>query len=1336
MPLRRPSTSGDGHSVASSSPSFSLAGTKRRFPLLGRKKTRNSDLPRPSSVVLPSTSSSQKLANVKPGLRVHVQVKFESPIGTEHVRDYEASPQLKASDRICQALLSRLQHCSAELITRHDSTALDPLRKPHRDVKPLRYRITYRVERDGLILVEKSLRSFQEYELTHDDAREVVNATDRIVGLFLVRHDPGFRWSDAADPEPANAESETVRPCTGRPQSTACIPRSRFANDTQSFELVSGYAIELFLRSRCATRYPENRNASIKIDSRQPSPLTLLLGEELMTRVSNLVIDPVDSCKRKFDKRHKTCNGFEGSGGCTHIEDGAVDIMVKVRNNLGPDYTYFSHRIQTSKVLFNDPQGRDFDEFANQIKAKLEKARDMTDKSMRSLDDLILTIRELRGKNWSVHEPLVVRLDHSVTYCRQTIEAVMERLQTGISNVLEHHEDALATMTVHKRGHLIYDGFLDGAGGDDSIPLEKFASPDLERKALEAHLKERIRSDITMLCKDTCAIDCPDTLPNLRLKSRGAAASSIGAASSIVPPPSIGATSSVAPTPSLTASASLPRPESEVSMSGSLGSSRSEHTLSKKIGQTNLRDSPQAPPSPAAPSPDLRRVPSGLEMAKKNGYMADFIADDENQSEPPSTPSLVDTDSISPRDSIVVTPKSSRALAQDQSNEGLRIIDDGRRIIYQEQSDMDAIASGVVQFHRPINDDDEPIQLTKEPPIETPERRAARRSLDTRMPDLSGGLDSPLAEPKKDDAPVSPAAQKEEGPEKPAPVPETQEAKAAEEKLPTEGVLEHSSTPASPVVEELKPEEPTPKQTETPVEAPKAAEPDAKIEVAPEKESVDLVVPQVAEPTEAPASTAHKNETPHTSQDEQWEMVDARDAPSDPQAIVPHTRSETSFGTTPPASLRGDAETAEATAPAVPVVAAEKIEADEKETQLVNESEVQTPKASPVALEVTESDDALKKPQEETIINEFPKPPSTHSQAEEPQSKEPTEPVAETSTVDAPKPESSEEPARENVVESKEPIIPEESKELSHKAEEALPETVRGSSDSGISMEEQAKETAKEDKVQTPAVAESAEAESVPPAQEPLAVPAVEQALEKPSETDAPKVEITESPEVAQEVNAVASEQPKPVDDDEASSIPATPTEMLATPLETVLEEIPDSAVADGSESPNLEPSSALRDGRAELPRIASAPLNALPTPDYFRTPPVSEKDQGPAPPSIDSSNLPLVLARPRPRTNTLPSRRYSTALTLDIEAEPFHRDGDESPTGEPPKSAGGVWHKDSSHRRQPSAGSVGFVGLQDQRRLHSVGLRSALMPYRWQGMQQRGQGVWEGRPSTSHSQV
>ncbi|KAF4469761.1 hypothetical protein FALBO_3347 [Fusarium albosuccineum] len=1210
MPLRRPSTAGDGHSV-SSSPSFSLSGTKRRFPLLGRKKTRNSELPRPSSVVLPQSPSSQKIT--KPGLRVHVQVKFESPVGLEHVRDYEASPQLKASDRICQALLSRLQHCSAEFITRHDCTALDPLRKPHRDVKPLRYRITYRVERDGLILVEKSLRSFQEYELTHDDAREVIAATDRIVGLFLVRHDPGFRWSDSADAETANPESETVRPCTGRPQSTACIPRSHFVHETQSYELVAGYSIELFLRSRCATRYPENRNASIKIDSRQPTPLPLLLGEELTTRVSNLVIDPVDSWKRKFDKRHKTCSGFEGSGGCTHIEDGAVDIMVKVRNNLGPDYTYFSHRIQTSKVLFNDHNGRDFDEFANQVKSKLEKARDMTDKSMRSLDDLTLHIRELRGKNWSVHEPLVVRLDPTITYCRQTIEAVMERLQTGISNVLEHHEDALATMTVHKRGHLIFDGFLDGAGGDDRTPLEKFASPEVEKKALETRLKERIRADITMLCKDTCAIDSTDTLPNLRLKVSGAAASSIGAAS-IAPPRSVGA-SSAAPTPSLTASGPLTGPSSQVSLPGSLASSRSEHTLSKKVAQQNLRDS-EPPASPAAPSPDLRRVPSGVEMAKKHGYMSDFIADDENQSEPPSTPSLVDTDSLSPRDSVVVsTPQSARVISHDQSNEGLRIVDDGRRIIYQEQSDMDAIAAGVVDFHRPINDDDEPIQLTKEPPAESPDRRAARRSLDTRMPDLSGTFGPPLTDSKND----TPVPQKEQEPEKPLPS-EPQEAKAAKDVLHTEGVLEYFCKPTSPPAEEAKPEEPTAKPEEASLEVPKIVEPQAEVETASEKEKVDLVAP----------SSVEKTETPQPSHDEQWEMVDA------------NTKSETSFGTTPAASVHED------------------VDAQAK-------SEAPTPKANPAPVEhvVVTDVDAAKEPHKDSILDDFPKPPpSVHS--EEVHHESPGEPA-------------------------KEPTIAVEDSAA-----------VREPSDSGISMEEQAKQSEPTREASTVLAAESDASKAVP----------------------------TESAERPQELSHAADEPANPLDDEElgGAALEAVSEEAHAKPTTPIDDEELGGATLLESVPEKHRP---VTPENRVIPGIASAPLEAFPANDFFSLPSVPEKEEEPAPPVFDSPTLTPVRARPRARSNALPERRYSTALTLEIGVPSFDRDSDASPTNSPPRSAGGTLNKDTLHRRQASAG---FIGLQEQRRMHSVGLRSALMPYHWQGMR-RGQAIWEGRPGTSHSE-
>ncbi|PNP77370.1 hypothetical protein FNYG_09246 [Fusarium nygamai] len=1249
MPLRRSSNSADGHSVTSS-PSFSLSSTKRRFPLLSRRRNRHSDVSQSSIPPLPSPSPpaspspSQKVA--KPGLRVHVQVKFESPHSSEHVRDYEASAQLKATDRICQALLSRLQHCSSELITRHDSNALDPLRKPHRDVKPLRYRITYRVERDGLTLVEKSLRSFQEYELTHDDAREVVAATDRIIGLFLVRHDPGFQWSESVESETTSPETETFRPCTGRPQSMACIPRSHFVSDTQKFEFVSGYSIELFLRSRCATRYPENRNASIKIDSRQPSPLPLLLGEELTTRVSNLIIDPVDAWKRKFDKRHKSCAGLEGSGGCTHIEDGAVDIMVKVRNHIGPDYTYFSHRIQTSKVLFNDHDGRDFDEFANQVKAKLEKARDMTDKSVRSLDDFTLTIRELRGKNWSVHEPFIVRLDPTVTYCRQTMEAVMERLQTGISNVLEHHEDALATMTVHKRGHLIFDGFLDGAGGDDSVHHERFATPDLERKALEAHLKERIRSDITMLCRDTCAIDCPDTLPNLRLKTSGSAASSIGATQLMRPPLSTAGSSSAAPTtPSL--AASLPRQPSEKSFHGSMASTRSDLSLTKKLAKESPRDPVECPSAPATPSPDMRRVPSGVEMAKKHGYMSDFMADDENQSEPPSTPSLVDTDSLSPRDSVVATP--SRAMPHDQSNEGLRIIDDGRRIIYQEQSDMDAIASGMVQFHRPITDDDKPIQLVKEKPAESPDKKATRRSLDTRMPDLSGNTDQ-LPEAQKHEPVIT---QQESQPHAPV-TPELQKAMVAAE-LSTESVAEQVPALGVPVPGQTKAEAITEKGT---------------------------------------------GETHQAFQEEQWETVETRDKPREnPTEVETNSKSETSFGTTPEASIREDAETKDISTPDVAVtVTAEEQPSDEKqiEAQLSNDSEVQTPKAEPVVSEKSNVSlaDAAQKTLEASVLREFPKPPSIHADTDEAGRNDPQ------------KEHGQETPNQTLVSDLRQ--AEEDQEVITSRAPKGAPT----SSDSGISMEGDAKDR----EALSPTVTELAENTPLP--------------SKKTDDQSSVKADVVGK-----------DEQHIPHSDVTDEHLPEMVTHFLETvPEDTLLE--PTEVVAEDveivtSDSPKTPEEPTPLEEPPLMPTIASAPPESLLTPDNFFSSLSEEKEKGQDYPRkpFDTSDFADALARPRvrPRTATLPERRYSTALTLEIDLN-AHCDPDQehSPIEDAPKSASGTWRRDGLHRRQPSAG---FIGLPDQRRLHSVGLRSAVLPYRWQQMR-REQALWEGRPGTSHSEA
>lgn len=1387
MPLLRseprPSTSSDGHSITSS------LGTKRRFPLLHRKKNRNSELARPSTALPPSSKKS--------GFRVHVQVKFEKPLNSssDHTRDYDASPKFVASDRICQALLSRLQHCSAELITRHDCHALDPLQKPHRDVKPLRYRITYRVERDGLCLVEKSLRSFQEYELTSEDAREVVAATDRIIGLFLLRHDPGFRWAEIAEPEPFDIESETVRPCTGRPQPTCCIPRSRFVGATQTFELIPGYSIELFLRSRCATRYPENRNASIKIDSLQPTPLTLLMGEDLTTRAFNLLNDPVDSWKRKFDKRHRSCDGLEGTNGCQHVEDGALDIMIKVRNNLGPDYNYFSHRIQTSKVLFTEPQGRDFDEFANQLKAKMEKARDMADQGLRSMDDFTLKIRELRGKDWSVHEPLAFRLDPSVTYCRQTIEAIIERLQAGISNVLEGHEDALATMTAHKRGHLIYDGFLDGAGGDDDAPREKFETPDIERKALEQRLRDRIRADITMLCKDTCALDCSDLLSNLKVRG-GDSRSSISSA---------------------------PRPASQISLS--TASMRSDHTLSKKQAKPNLRDravSQVSQASQASSGPnDLTRVPSGIEMAKRYGYMADYIADDENQSEPPSTPSLVDTDSISPRDSVVVTPQSSRNIPEDHSNQGLRIVDDGRRIIYQERSDADDIATGGTDIHHFVEDEEEVLQVSKGRPIDTPSEKPTRRSFDTRMPDLSGKSDpvpnetkveSFAVTPRQEEKAVEPMValaehkdeeintprQEEKEVELVIPPVETKDeslaitppqeqklldpavAEPASQDLPHEGVLEYICQPASPVKSEGPPAaEPAQQPQLASTEAlKKQATPEVQAEATPEispesaisknAEAVEQQIPTITEPF-------------GSSQDDTWELVEANntlypvhtlsevpEVPEVPEEVESTTKSETSMesNSTEPAVREG----AEISKPAAVV-------ADYDETPrsklvpddtLVKEPVVRPPESVPEVKHTAVAEDDPK----DIVIDGFSKPPTEKSFTEELPQVEPSGEQSQAEHLEAVE-DSASRKSEDSAIDVKEqPEVPVQTEEELPKPEDKPEDkpTAPASEDSGISVSENPKSVAVSEAVKSkpaavaevvPTVVESSpeiteqseskvEGLEIPVASEdqtksvvPEAVtPVIAVAEDAPSGFVEPVQEqVTTTEEsavpVEKDVDLPVEEQTKPTSpevvesyfempavNDASGVLEAVPEVAEAETPAAVVEDAPTVAAKDIETQPAVVPA----EDSLAVSVAESASKHTVPTTEEgVSTFPTFERMQRGRAPTLPEIEIPQVI--PRPRLGTRVERPNSTALLLDIGFEdPFEGQEDCSPIDGRPMSAVGP-RQFFHHRRQPSAG---LLGLQEQR-LMAVGLRQALVPYRFQAL--RREGAPESRPGTSYSE-
>lgn len=305
-----------------------------------------------------------------------------------------------------------------------------------------------------------------------------------------------------------------------------------------------------------------------------------------------------------------------------------------------------------------------------------------------------------------------------------------------------------------------------------------------------------------MLCKDTCALDCSDRLPNLKAKG-GDHKVSVPA----VQRPMSQISVPVSVPDSIPESAAESVPESSASV-------RSDHTLSKKQAKHNLRAASQTSLDRA--DLDLTRVPSGVEAAKRYGYMGDIYANEENMSEPPSTPSLIDTDSISPHASVLVTPASSRNIPQDQSNHGLRIVDDGTRIIYQERSEADDLASGATDIHHydyEAEEGDAPA-ISKGRPAEIRSEKATRRSLDTRMPDLSGRPDATPAETKAAETVSTPR------PEEPShAVPEVVAVAEPAVETVTEPVVE---TPTEPLVtepvKETSPEPVVEQSTKSPVE--------------------------------------------------------------------------------------------------------------------------------------------------------------------------------------------------------------------------------------------------------------------------------------------------------------------------------------------------------------------------------------------------------------------------------------------------------------------------------------------------------------------------------------
>ncbi|KUI67851.1 hypothetical protein VM1G_02649 [Cytospora mali] len=448
-------------------------------------------------------------------LQVKVILRFLDPVvRSVYNRTYSSSPFLLATDRICRGLLRRIDHCSEELITRKDSAALSPTQCLRKGPKDLRFEMTFKVYRRGHsgIWAERSFQSYQKQPLTSDSAIDIIRSTHNIIGVFLKRHDDHFKWVDQPSQEYFPDKPATFKPSVTGPLNLACIPRSRFIESTQRWEAVPGYTLEFTIEGRDSLRLQPDFKRVLKVDSTQTAPLSLGLAEDLLWQAFRAVEEALYSKKNAFDIEHSSCEGFDGVPdlGCEHYVEKALKVELRSVNNLGPTYEHLCRNIQSRLRLFKHPSGQDCDEFIGMVRACFKQLRDRMDQKLEMLNDFDLRIAELIGHGWHVKNPARFIIDGKQTYTRRSIEALLDRIRTGVGDVLRGHDVAIR-MIAYKRGHLILDKALISRthqSSPDHIPSH---APEHEQRLFVALLTARIQEDIDMICKDTCNLeDIPD----------------------------------------------------------------------------------------------------------------------------------------------------------------------------------------------------------------------------------------------------------------------------------------------------------------------------------------------------------------------------------------------------------------------------------------------------------------------------------------------------------------------------------------------------------------------------------------------------------------------------------------------------------------------------------------------------------------------------------------------------------------------------------------------------------------------------------------------------------
>ncbi|KAK3906798.1 hypothetical protein C8A05DRAFT_11489, partial [Staphylotrichum tortipilum] len=492
--------------MPSSKPRLSLGDAFLKLPP-GQKNDRHATMERERARALLSPVSEEHLwPPATPALVVHVEIRFTDPvIRSTYFRSYGSSPAFDATNRVCRGLVRRIERCSEEFITRKDSAALDVYKGDDGyERKPQRFEMSFRVMRRGHgEWAERTYRSYQKQPLTVVFTREAALAAHRVVGLFLRRHDDNFQWLDCPVPDPDLLGTETAVSSLGGPLSLLSVPRSPFIEATQTFETLPGYRIELYFRSRNPQRRVLAYERRITVNSTQTSPLTLFMSEDMLWKALQAINLGLDAKKREYDAQVRGRSMFDNG---QHFGGDTLEIDLKISNNLGPLFDHVHRNIKSQLALFRDADASDCDNFLCDIQTFLSNARREADATLNDMNDLEIRIVELKAAGWSLRDAAQFTLDSSTSYGRRTIQAALDRIQTGIGDVIRGHNVAVH-ITAHKRGHLVLDKAIVAHEKRGRPLREIFTSREDAQATFVARLKSRIQMDMDKVFEDSCCID-------------------------------------------------------------------------------------------------------------------------------------------------------------------------------------------------------------------------------------------------------------------------------------------------------------------------------------------------------------------------------------------------------------------------------------------------------------------------------------------------------------------------------------------------------------------------------------------------------------------------------------------------------------------------------------------------------------------------------------------------------------------------------------------------------------------------------------------------------------